>query len=159
MITSLLPVFQDQAGKFDYSDLNPAIPVAFLKNSNTVTFARMDPSCGRECLWLPIFLQWQIDGFGAMQTPSIHLIPDEPMDLISPTCSKHMAGRNVFLSSLQTIFRFLSSFTFPSCETYRIQSYGCTASCQKLLILPFFKGYLLLPPPQSPSCGHSALAH
>ena len=42
MITILLPVFQDQARKFDYSD-RTAIPVTFLKNSNTATFARIDP--------------------------------------------------------------------------------------------------------------------
>ena len=48
MITSHLPAFQDQAGTFDYSDLTE-IPVAFLNNSNTVTFARMDPVVEEKC--------------------------------------------------------------------------------------------------------------
>ena len=41
MITIPLLMFQNQGGKFDYVD--PAIPVTFLKNSNTMTFARRAP--------------------------------------------------------------------------------------------------------------------
>jgi hypothetical protein len=48
-----------------------------------MTFARIDPTV-EEKVWVADYLGGQIDGFGAMRTPNIHLNPDEQMDQLAP---------------------------------------------------------------------------